>query len=249
MKQIIIGAALIVLMAGVSSAAAEEEANDAEAATGPFSLDASVGLFSDYMFRGLQSYDGTSIQPSLNAAYDTGAGTISANLWMHISGESNSSKDKFTELDTTVKYSIPVDIATLSIGNVWYTYPGNDLDINNSAEVFASVSLDTVLTPTFTFFQDYRDTDAQYYELTFSQKVETDALGKGFATTPYVTLGFGSNSERVYHDNGLEQITIGTSFDLTLGDFAVTPNINYTFKIDDNTVDQLWFGLTFGYSI
>lgn len=218
-----------------------------------YSLDTSVAFNSDYMFRGFNLYNGTSIQPSVAGTADLGdAGALTASVWAHTSAENDTRTKKFTEVDYTLSYSIPVDIVSLSAGHLWYTYPheSDDLDIPDTGEYFVAASLDTLLSPTFSYFRDYDAFDANYYELSFSHLIEPGCpcLGEGFNITPYVAFGFASDAEKVYADDGLVHVTFGVSSDLKLGNIAVKPTLNYTAESDDNAVNQFWFGMTLGYS-
>lgn len=235
---------LAVLSAFPCIAAADEEQKS-------LAVDTSLSLYNTYMFRGLRIYDGSTIQPSITASYDTGFGTVSGNLWMHITGDSDaSSAERFTELDETIKFEKEVGPFVLAVGNVWYTYSdyGDGTDIADSAEVFGSVVYDAFLSPTLSYYHDWREYDSDYIELGLSH--EFSELDSSETTlVPFASFGFGANSEKVYEDNGLEQITTGFLLNMSVGDVGVSPNVNYSFKIDDYTVNQLWFGLTANYSL
>ena len=239
---------LLCLVLAVSLQTSIEEVNAEES---PLSVDLSTGLYSDYMFRGFNLYDGIAIQPSLGTSYDLGdAGTLGANVWAHLSGEGDRQAEKFTEVDYTLSYDISLGIASIGLGHVWYTFPDSDDGIDDSAEFFASISFDTLLSPSFSFYHDYDAFDAQYYELGLSHTLECSYLGEGFNITPFVNFGFASNAEKVYADSGgLVQITYGAYFDLDLGDIAVTPSINYTNESDDAASNEFWVGLAFDYSL
>ena len=216
-----------------------------------FVLDLSTSFFSDYFFRGQNLYPGTSIQPEIAASYSFGDyGALNGSIWGHLSAENNDDQaERFTETDFTISYDIPFDILTLTLGPVWYTYPDDD-GLPESAEYFASLAVDTILTPTFSFYKDYREYDNEYYEISFSQEVECACLGEGFNFTPSAALGFASNAEKIYsEDSGLMFVGVGLSSDLALGDITVTPTLNYNFKVDDASVNTFWMGMTFGYSI
>lgn len=241
-------AVLSLLAVSISSAQAEES-------KGPWAVDASVGLFSDYMWRGFNLYDGTSIQPALNVAYDSDWGQTSGNLWMHLSGENDNGPEKFTELDATIAHAITFEPLTLKVGAVWYTYPDDDDNIDNTGEFFGVVSLDDselngvfTLSPTVSVYHDYDEYDAQYYELGLSHAFATDALGEGFEVTPFVAFGFASNAEKYYADDGVVQATYGVSLNAQVGDLAVVPTIARTSEMDDNAKSEFWFGTNFTYS-
>lgn len=220
-----------------------------------WAVDATAGLFSDYMWRGFNLYDGTSIQPALNVAYSSAWGETTGNLWMHLSGENDNGPEKFTELDATISHAITFEPVTVKVGAVWYTYPDDDDNIDNTGEFFGSVSLDDgeynsliTLSPTLSVYHDYDEYDAQYYELGLSHKFESDTMGKGFAFTPYVAVGFASNAEKYYADNGIVQATYGVAFEANVGDVVVAPSINRTSELDDNAKSEFWFGTNFTYS-
>lgn len=217
----------------------------------PWSATASVGTYSDYMFRGLQFYDGTSVQPALSGSYSFGdAGSLNASVWSHFSSENNRKSEAFTEIDYTLSYSYALDGATVSLGHIFYTYPkDNTGTFPATQEYFATVALDLPLTPTVSFFHDYDEFTMQYYELGFSQEVTPSFLGDGFNATPYISLGFVSNAEELYDDNGLAHITFGSSFKTSLGDFGIVPSVNYTAKVDDNTRNEFWIGFRVDYAL
>lgn len=230
---------------------ASSQATQAYAESDLLSVGASVDVASDYMFRGFNLYDGISVQPAVDLGFDFGdLGSLNLSTWGHLSAEGGqSASEKFTEVDYTLSYSYSMDMVALSVGHAFYTYPRSSDDIEDTAEVFGSVGLDVPLAPTLTVFHDYEEFDTEYYELSFSHEVTTDALGEGFNATPYVAFGFATNSEKVYADDGLVQVTTGLSFATTVGDFDVVPSLNYTFESDDALDNEFWAGISFAYAI
>lgn len=220
-----------------------------------WALGVSVGFYSDYMFRGFNLYDGSSIQPSLSASYDTGYGTLSYSPWMHLSAEGDRQEEKFTELDHTLAYTISADALTFKVGHIWYTYPKKSDGLPDTEELFATLVWDDSnvspfsLTPSLSVYHDYDLVDGQYYELGLSHNFNVKSLGEGFNVTGFAAFGFAGNSEAIYANNGLVQVTTGLSTTLNWGDIAVGPTVNYTFGVDDNTVDELWFGMSLSYSL
>jgi hypothetical protein len=223
-----------------------EDTNDAAKDWG---LNTSFGTYTDYMFRGKNVYEGISLQPSATGFYDFGdAGSLSLNVWAHIPGESNEPPEKFNEVDTTVAYEIDVDMVTLSAGHIFYTFPGGEGRIRDTLEYFASVQIDTIANPTFTFYHDYDEGKYQYYTLGFSQPVPLDFVGDDVVVTPYVTFGFASNSDdqpRFYFNDGLVHTDFGISTDLKMGKIIVTPNFNVTLESDDGATNEFWAGIDF----
>lgn len=214
-----------------------------------WSVDTSVSVFSDYMWRGFRLYDGPSIQPSLTVSADTGYGVLSGNGWMHISGDSDKQAERFTEFDGTLKYEYQIGPVVLGAGHIWYTYSdfGDGTEIPDSAEFFGSVAVDVLLAPTLTVYHDYEEFHNQFYELGFSHEF-AEIFGEGTSVTPYASFGWASHAEKAYDKGGLEEVTIGTSLAMPFGPLSFEPSVNYTFGIDKLTQNQFWAGLTLAYS-
>jgi hypothetical protein len=228
----------------------------AEEGEKPWSVDANVAFMSDYMFRGQNLYDGTSIQPYIGGSYDTGFGMLGAYNWMHISADGATNVPEFFEMDWGLSYEIAFDPVTVAVGNLWYTYPNDDDDIKDTSEGFLTVSLDDsgfndfyTLSPTISVYKDWDEFDYYYYELKFSHDHTWSFLGDGVTITPYVSFGFVSDGEKAYAEDGLVTISEGISLDIPLGELTLAPTINYTHESDDLAVDQFWFGVTVGYSM
>lgn len=241
MKRLHVAAAALIALSSPTIASAEQDRS--------VTVDTSVAVLTDYMFRGFNLYDGTSIQPSTNLNYKTEVGTFTGGLWFHLPGEGDRQSEKFTELDATLKYAHSIGPVAFTIGNVWYTYPNEgDNEILDTAEMFATVSYDTLFTPTLSFYHDWDEFDAQYYEFGLSHKLTAETLGEGFNVTPFVAFGFASSADNVYDDDGLVHVTYGMYSTVSLGDITLTPSVNYTSKVDDATVNEFWAGISFAYS-
>lgn len=238
---------------GQDGAAAAAGADGAEDLEKSWAVDLNTAFLTDYMFRGYNFYDGVSVQPSIAASYSFGdRGTVGAQIFSHISAETDRKNEGFTEIDYGVSYEYVLDPVTLTVGHYWYTYPEDDTDFfMSSREFFVSASFaDLPGAPTFSYFQDYSRYHYEYYEINFSHQLEIPQLGKGFVTTPYIAFGFQSGAPTFYYKNdGPTHIAVGTNFELTLGDVVITPTVNYNFKIDELTSNELWGGMTFTYSL
>lgn len=211
-------------------------------------LSANLGLYSKYIWRGYVLYDGFSIQPSVAGRYDLGeAGSINGEVWSHFSAEG---KDDFgldfTEIDYMASYTLPIESLSLSIGHLWYTFPkgkNKDFLIDNSNEFFLEVALEEApLSPKFTFYKDYDLFKNEYYDLNLSHTLKSDSLN----IAPSVNFGFASNAEKVYIDDGLIEITLGLALPFETESVSLTPNVNYTFGIVDETTDEFWAGVDVG---
>lgn len=121
------------LMLAAVPAAAQEEAPPK-----PVTVSGSVGLVSDYRFRGVsQSDENLAVQGGFTIAHDSGVyvGTWGSNLagWGTFGGAN-------MELDLIAGYRFPVgDGGTLDIGATWYMYPGG-FDNTDFVEPYVKLS-------------------------------------------------------------------------------------------------------------
>ncbi len=211
-------------------------------------ITAELGIYSKFMDRGFNLYDGVSAQPWLIGSYELGdMGSINGDIWSHFSleGEDDIGND-FTEVDYAASYTLPIEEVGLSVGHIWYTFPrGKDVDFGlvNSNEIFVEAAFeDTLLSPVFTFYSDYNEFKYEYYNLNLSHSLDLEKI----SLVPSTNLGFASNSEKVYADDGLVEVTLGLAVPLELDSVTLNPNANYTFGIDDFTDDEFWAGIDIG---
>lgn len=117
MKYAFLLPAAMLALAAVPAAAQEE------APPKPVTVSGSVGLVSDYRFRGVsQSDENLAVQGGFTIAHESGVyiGTWGSNLagWGTFGGAN-------MELDLIAGYKFPVgDGGTLDVGATWYMYPG-----------------------------------------------------------------------------------------------------------------------------
>lgn len=254
----------VVVWLGGSVAQAQQSVVDAQRGAGApagdeydsmdWGIHTSVGVYSDYMFRGKTVYSGTSIQPSVTGWYDFGdLGTLSTNVWMHVSGETNEPPEKFTELDTTFSYDVTLlEYVRFAAGYILYRFPGESGRIADTEEFYLGLGANIFANPTVTVYNDFEVGRYQYATLSFRESFPLDDVAEGFALTPYTVFGFAFNADDnpvFYFDNGLEHVDVGVLADIQLGAVVLTPSVNFTFETDDGSNNEFWFGIELGYSI
>lgn len=113
-------------------------AHEEEAAKGPLTVSGSVGLVSDYRFRGVsQSDKEMAIQGGVTVTHESGfyVGTWASNLagWGTFGGSN-------MELDVFGGYAFPIgEKAKLDVGLTWYMYPGG-ADMTDFVEPYVKLS-------------------------------------------------------------------------------------------------------------
>jgi hypothetical protein len=209
-----------------------------------FDLDVATSLNSTLIFRGRHLYDGLNLQPSIQPRYSFGEyGTVSGLLWFLAPLEGESSTDTYFAMDEGLAYDYTVSRFTFSVGQYWYGYPKRSDSINSTSELWGALSLDTILSPSFTVYWDYDAFDSLYYEISLSHTFQQSGEG-AFNLTFFSSLGFASHAEKVYDHGGLVQITSGVSTDLAVGPMIVRPMLAYTGSDDGATTNKAWGGVS-----
>lgn len=231
----------------------ENEVELTEETESPLSIELSMDIMSDYVFRGYISNDNPVWQPSVTVGYDTDAfGGIYANVWSSFDltrkrGYDNAGRRAcgLQEIDYTVGYAYTyndfendfISGINFELAHIWYTYPNG----NGSSErdIFASVSLDTpFVTPSFSMYWLYggigeTDHSTIYYTFSLSRDFE---IGERLTLTPSASLGFGGNAWCQYmcdpessYDVEMTDQTTGLSATYQLCDnLSLGAQINYT---------------------
>ena len=176
MKRMLMTAA--VLAAAATLARAEEKAAAPEVAavvpkeespdTG-FSFEATLDLYSAYIWRGCVVNDRPVWQPGGTVSYATADyGTLSAGVWGNFDMTDRCGHTQFggiSEVDYTAAYEIEVGPVSLSAGHIWYVFPsvsGSAYD-SSTREVFASAQYNTdLVNPFVEAYYDYEFAEGVY---------------------------------------------------------------------------------------
>ncbi len=215
-----IAAASLLLAAGIPAAMAEEEAPSA---------DASVGIYSKYVWRGFElSKDSMVIQPSLSVSY-MGFG---ANLWANLDTDLYTSDgNKWNETDFTLSYDGANEKLGYGVGWIYYALDGLD----DTQEFYGTVSYDVLLSPSLTL---YYDTDhfggAWYVDL---------SIGHSFAVTETASLDLGLSLSYLDDNDSYNELHNGllsASMSFPVGKYiSITPELYYSFPLSSDAEDYI----------
>lgn len=128
---------ILSLALALSAVATPALAQDAADPPPPVTVTGSVGIVSDYRFRGVsQSDKQVAVQGGITIAHESGLyiGTWGSNLagWGTFGGAN-------MELDLIAGFKLPVGSGTLDVGATWYMYPGG-FDNTDFIEPYAKLS-------------------------------------------------------------------------------------------------------------
>jgi hypothetical protein len=229
----------------VFSAASTSYAQNAQGGTSGWSVDAATDIFSSYLFRGQRLHSGIAVQPSIQPHYAMSeTRSIDLLVWAHAPLNASS----FVELDQAVAFNQRYSRATFSVGHQVYLYSGDDAPLENRAEVWGSMALDTMLNPVFAVYEDYTRYNLQYYEINLSHVFEKTGDG-AFSLALFSSFGFVANGEELYEANGMVQITSGIGTEWKWRRVTVAPTLSYTAAADDRARNTVWGGLSFRYAL
>lgn len=224
--------------------AQEPETNQLEEVdSAGLTVEVSVDVLSDYVWRGTICNDNPVWQPSVTLGYDAGDyGALSLNVWQtydftHKRGTSTNSRRSggLQEIDYTLAYSIDLSGFTLEFGHVFYTCPNNNGP--SDQELYAAVAYENdYVTPSAAAYWNYNsahgeDPSCAYFTFGLSHDFEiTDCL----TLTPSASLGFGDNAWSCYTveeraGTEITDSTIGLSATYAITEYlSVGAQINYT---------------------
>ena len=232
-KSILAVTATALLLAGTSALALAEEA---ETPSG----DLSVALLSKYVWRGYElSKDSAVIQPSITVSYQD----VSFNLWGNLDTDvdgDNRHEGQFNETDMTFSYDKSFGMVGLGVGYIYYALDG----IDDSQEIYLSVGLDTLLSPSLTVYREIAHTPAWYLSLGISHSIE---LPKKITLDLAGSVGYYASDDDsfVKVDDNLNPTTdkynafhdglISVGLTIPVGEyFSVVPMIAYSFPLSDD---------------
>ena len=194
------------------------------------------------------------IEPSVTLGYEG----FSFNMWGNLDTDlktrgSNAHTSKYTETDLTLSYAKALGPVKLTGGYIYYalggTPPAGSQDINastlDSQEVFASVGIDTILSPTLSVYREIAHSPAWYvnFGISHSQPI----IDK-------ITLDLGASAGYYYSDNSdfaeandpnskyraLHNGLVSAGFTIPFGEyFSVKPMIAYSFPLSSKADDYI----------
>ena len=251
----------------VAEAAETNELEKTE--SGGLTVEASVDVLCDYIWRGTICNGNPVWQPSATIGYDAGDfGTVSANVWSsfdltHKRGTATNSRRSCgaQEIDYTLVYANSLGPVGIEAGHIWYTFPNNNG--SSDQDLYATVSYENdIVTPSASAYWNYSDSagtdvSAVYFSFGLSRDF---ALTEALTLTPKAEIGFGDHA---YTGSAggteLTDQTLGCSASYAVTDwFSIGAQINYTWTpshtlrhegyMGDDKHQILWGGVSATFS-
>lgn len=205
-------------------------------------FDLSADYYGKYIWRGQNQDDDPAFQPGFSATFKG----FTAGIWGSLeTTDIHDSKGEFREVDYYADYSADVpgiEGLGFSIGAIYYDFPNTT--VPSTTELYWGFSLDTLLSPSVTFYHDIDEADGLYisagigHSFDFGEDVPV-AIDLG------ASLGWGDGSYNKYYwmdsvtelpikDSGFNDLSLSASFPFEVGGWSITPSVNYVMLVDSD---------------
>lgn len=195
---------------------------------------ASVGVFSNYVWRGQKLSNSYVIQPSVGISY-RGFGF---NIWSNIDSDYDNTFEH-TETDFTVDYAFDIDRLSLDVGYIYYGLEG----AQDTQEVYISAGYDILLNPTLTFYYDFDEGEGGFIVASIGHSFE---LPGKMELSLGASASYNMNNEVMGYDDSGDEFSnfyngeVSASLSIPVADMiSLEPVIAYTFPLSNDAKDAL----------
>lgn len=194
--------------------------------------DLTTGFYSQYIWRGFAySRDSLVIQPSMTVSHRG----VAVNLWGNLdtnqyAADPADETSNFNETDLTLSYSGSAGKLGYSGGYIFYALDG----IKDSQEVYATVSVDTLLAPNLTVYKEITGYQGWYAKAAVGHTLE---VAKDIKLALGASVGYLDNE--VDYDE-LHDGVLSASLAIPVAEYlTVSPQIYYSFPLSSKAKDFL----------
>jgi hypothetical protein len=214
-----------------------------------------ISALSQYIWRGYElSRNSIVIQPAMTIGYKG----FSANFWGNLDTKPYSAGNAeypgaWNETDFTLSYSKSLGMVTLGGGYIYYSQASLNRDApdrNDAQDLFASVALDTLLTPTLTVYKEIDHYRNWYFTLGISHGFE---LSKMISLNLAATAGYllstdadtyprfdGAAAATTEKFSNFHDGTLAASLPIKITDaITLTPMVSYIFPLSGDAKDEM----------
>jgi hypothetical protein len=216
---------------------------------------ASVGVFSNYVWRGQKLSNSFVIQPSVSIAYNN----FSVNVWSNLDSD-YSDNFEHTETDFTLEYAFSMDRFNFNVGYIYYGLES----ATDTQELYFSVGYDIMLSPSLTVYYDFDEGEGGFVVASIGHSL---TFPSGMVLNLGASASYNLNNEVMGYDNNGDEFSnfyngeVSASLSIPLGKaFTLEPMVAYSFPLssdaedaigaisDDGDKDILYTGVTLSFS-
>jgi len=203
--------ALTILLLGVLTVAPAI----AQSPESPWSFSLDTTFVSQYLWRGFVVNSSPALQPNISLGY----GGFSVSSWSNVANSIEGWGQNWMEHDLTLDYSHSFGKVGVSGGYIWYLFPGiKENPGRDSHEFYLGTSVDTLLSPSFTYYRDFDEGDGDYFYGSIGHSVD---LVKG--ATLNLGSGAGLNHKQWIDITTVSNWDINVSVDIPWGKVTFSP--------------------------
>jgi hypothetical protein len=211
-------------------------ASPAETAKKPWACDGDLTYNSKYVWRGIKVTEDPVLEPSITF----GCGDLSLNVWANLDTTAvNDYEWQANEIDYTLDYSTTWKNLNLSLGGIFYQFPGaEDVD---TVEAYGAVGLDIPTAPKLTVYQDLDEHDGTYMVLSFGHTFEdvwkpSESVRMGVDLS--TRFAYGTRKHNLFYygsdASGWADARVSLGLPFAIGDHVtVTPAIHHLWILSD----------------
>jgi hypothetical protein len=242
----VLGAALVV--AGMVAAAAPAHAQA--------TIGVDLGVFSDYVWRGITYTNKFVLQPDVYLTFPTGPASFTAGGWFNIepgkydgntdiSESGGESSFDVAEFDWWGEFNYPYQKANFTLGATGYYFP-NDAGFTkaaNTIELYGKVALSVPLSPKVAMWYDVDKIKGAYFEGSISHSIQPE--GQKFSVVLGALAGLNAgqgipddpNSDQSFNfvDNGFTHLDLSAAVPFTAGPLSISPAVHFVVTGDEAT--------------
>ena len=194
--------------------------------------DTYINYSSMYLWRGFDLSDG---DPVMQGGMDLSFKGLTLSYWSNY----NLDDSELDETDLVIDYSFDLsELVSLSVGNILYSINGDD-----TSEVYAGISLNTILEPAFTIYYDYDQFDGDIYA--------SASIGHSLDIKDGLSLSLGALASYIDADgyDALHNAEFSAALDYAFNEqVSLSPAVIFSTPIsddaDDVIDDEMMAGLT-----
>lgn len=194
--------------------------------------DLTVGVYSQYIWRGFAfSKDSVVIQPSMTVSYKG----FGVNLWGNLDTEQFDASgadetNNFNETDFTLSYDGSAGKIGYGVGYIYYGLDG----VDDSQELYALVSVDTLLSPTFTIYKEITGIQGWYANF---------GISHSFKLTEKVGLDLGASAGYLDDEadyNEFHDGVLSAALSIPVGEYiTIAPELKYSFALSSKAEEAI----------
>lgn len=252
------------------------------ATAGPASAQATIGadlgVFSDYVWRGITYTNKFVLQPDVYVTFPVSKASITVGGWGNVEpgkydgdediSENGAEGAGLTEFDWWGEVGFPVgEKTTLTAGVTGYVFPNDDgfTSDANTVEIYGKAAFDVPLSPKLAVWYDVDKIKGAYFEGSIGHTIQPKdqkfsvVLGAlaGLSAGQGVPDDLTSDESANFFDDGFTHLDLSAGVPFTAGPLSVTPAVHVVITGDEATKFtggpdekdvKVWFGGTISWS-